>query len=130
MTLDLSWNAQTQPTLNGDGDPPTGDRWVIVVASVSNPSNSEVELGTFQLTTETESTVRDDEVNGVTLIGDSDVANRQLEDVILKANGETTGLLIYGVRADVTAATFGVEDASSFAFEPTCDEELRIDVPL
>lgn len=103
---------------------------MVVVASVSNPSDSEVELGTFQLTTETESTVREDKVNGVTLIGDSDVANRQLEDVILKANGETTGLLIYGVRADVTAATFGVEDASSFAFEPTCDEELRVDVPL
>lgn len=97
VTVDICWNARVKPTLDDDGDPPTGDLWLVVIANVSNPSHKDVQLGNFDLTTETPDIVRENTANGVNIIGDSEYINRQLDSPALKPGGSIQDLLFYGI---------------------------------
>lgn len=126
VTVDIRWNARVQPIINDDGDPPTGDIWLVVVAEVSNPSDKDVELGNFELTTETPDVVRENTTNGVNIIGDAEYIKQQLDDPILKPGGSIQGLLFYGIGEKVTSATFEVGPYGDvpYAFNPNCDESM------
>ncbi len=132
--LDLRWNARAQPSMKESPDAPIGyesesdEKYIVFRLKVTNTADEVVTVDRFNFKMHYQTPNVVDTI-GSTITGMEDI------DVSVRPDGAASGILPFTVPNTTTTATLQTATANfpdrvPVAFDPSCNDSLRITTPL